>query len=217
MDNNQAPIAGGAPEPNQVNNVVAGQPVAQPMAQPVAQPVQPLAGGAPAAKKKNGLIIGCIVGGVAVVALVVVLLVVFLGRGGEKTVACTGDGSALGMDLSSYGMSAKVESVFKVKDGGFASSTMKANFDLSNMSGLYKSYESMIAEQATSSVKALCGDHCKFDSSYDKGSSLQFTLEFDETGTANYIGTGGAEKNMSAQEIVDKLTKESYGMTCTQK
>lgn len=211
MDNNQAPSVGGAPNQNQPEVQSVAQPVAQPMVQPVAQPV--IAGaGAAGAKKKQGIIIGCTIGGIVIVAAVVVLLIVLLtGRGAGKTVSCKSSTTIMGIDVAA-------ENVFNIKDGEISSSVMKGTVDLKSMSSSYKAYEEQLAEQITSSVKANCTSHCKFSSKYNKGNNIEYTMEYDNVGAAEYVGTGGEEKSMTAQEIADNIVKSAdSATTCTQR
>ena len=212
MDNNQAPSVGGAPNQNQPEVQSVAQPVAQLMAQPVAQPV--IAGaGAAGAKKKQGIIIGCIIGGIVIIAAVVVLLIVLLGRGAGagKTVSCKSSTTIMGVDVAA-------ENVFNIKDGEISSSVMKGTVDLKGLSSSYKAYEEQLAEQITSSVKANCTSHCKFSSKYNKGNNIEYTMEYDNVGAAEYVGTGGEEKSMTAQEIADNIVRSAdSATTCTQR
>ncbi len=234
MDNNNneiPPVEPSAPEPQMeqpapVQPVVeqpaveepAPQPAPQPIAQPVVQPVvdqpveQPVAGSdTTGAKKKKGLIIGCCVGvGVAIVALVAVLLVFFL-KGGEKIVSCTMETSVMGIEM-------KNESNIKIRDGEIYSANVVTNVNLKSLRESYRDYEDQLVESVVDSLKRQCTDNCELSRDYVAGEYLRLTMEYVGEGTEDVVYAYGIE-GKSAQEIADKVQEsmeKTSGTTCKQ-
>ncbi len=232
MDNgNDAPNIGGMPNPNQPLNQPLNQPVNQPAfqqapqpiqdqpgVQPVPQPIQDQPGVQPVPtiannnnqkpKKNLGVIIGCSVGAVAVIAAVV-LLVIFLKNGG-KTVTCTMNTAAFGINMSG-------ETNIKVKDGEISGGDATVTIDLKSMSDYYKDNEKEIVDEMTEEYKNGCKEHCTFDYTYTEGDNVKYTMQYDKDGISKVVMSSGVE-NMSAQEIADKIqeTLEDSETTCTQ-
>ena len=211
MDNNNTPIAGGTPNPNQPVVQPTPQPAAQPIpGQPIAQPISDTPNEPKNSKKKMGIIIGCSIGAVAVIAIIVVLLIMFLGHGGEKTVSCTLTNEI--MDIAVTG-----ETNVKIKDGEITGGDMTINVDLKSLPDFYKDYESDLVDGITKSYEEHCSEHCTFDHNYIEGDSVKYTMQYDKEGVSEIVQSSGTE-GMSAQEIADKVQEalEDSGTTCTQ-
>lgn len=160
-------------------------------------------------KNKKGLIIGCAVGVVAVAAIIVA--VVLLMKGGEKTVSCN-------MSQTVMGVTANSEANVKVTDGKVLGGDMTVKVDMKSLSGFYKNYESEMADSLINSFKKQCTENCTFDYNYTEGDSINITMTYDENGVSNMVRTYGAE-GMSAQAIADKIQEtfeKQTGTTCTQ-
>ena len=223
------------PNPDQLANQVTEQPIpptqttqpvqpvqpTQPIAQPI-QPAQPIQGQPFAqpipnipnnnnknSKKKTGIIIGCLLGAVAIITLVTVLLIV-LPKNGEKTVSCTTDTTIMGVDLN-------IETDVIVKDGEISGGKITANVNLKTMQDYYKDHEQEMVDRMTESYKDNCEDHCTFDYNYTKGDNVKYIMQYDKESVDQIVRSYGTE-NMSAQEIADKVQKalEGYNTTCTQ-
>ena len=212
MDNNNSPINGGIPNPNQPIAQPSPQPVAQPMpSQPVAQPGTGISNENKGSKKKMGIIIGCSVGAVVVIAVIVVLLIIFLGHGGEKTVSCTLTNEI--MDIAVTG-----ETNVKIKDGEITGGDMTINVDLKSLPDFYKDYESDLVDGITEGYKEHCSEHCTFDYNYIEGDSVKYTMQYDKEGVSEIVKSSETE-GASAQEIADEVQKaleKEANATCTQ-
>lgn len=203
------------PSIQQTPQPIQGQPAIQPVPQPIqdqpgVQPVPTIVNNNDQKPKKNlGVIIGCSVGAVAVIAAVV-LLVVFLKNGGGKTVTCTMNTTTFGIDMNS-------ETNIKVKDGEISGGDMTITVDLKAMSDYYKDYEKEMVDEMTEEYKDNCKEHCTFDYTYTEGDNVKYTMQYDKDGVNKLVMSSGVE-NMSAQEIADKLQKtlEDSETTCTQ-
>jgi len=212
MDNNNTPIAGGTPNPNQPVVQPTPQPAAQPIPdQPIAQPISGAPNEPKNSKKKMGIIIGCSIGAVAVIATAVILLIMFLGHGGEKTVSCTLTNEI--MDIAVTG-----ETNVKIKDGEISGGDMTINVDLKSLSDFYKDYESDLVDGITEGYKEHCSEHCTFDYNYIEGDSVKYTMQYDKEGVSEIVKSSETE-GASAQEIADEVQKtleEEANATCTQ-
>ena len=194
------------PAPQPIQNQPPIQPIQN---QPGVQPVPTIANGNNQKPKKNlGVIIGCSVGAVAVIAAVV-LLVIFLKNGG-KTVTCTMNTAAFGINMSG-------ETNIKVKDGEISGGDATVTIDLKSMSDYYKDNEKEIVDEMTEEYKNGCKEHCTFDYTYTEGDNVKYTMQYDKDGISKVVMSSGVE-NMSAQEIADKIqeTLEDSETTCTQ-
>lgn len=207
----EQPVADQANPQPVAEQPVVGQTDVQPVttAQPVEQPVAgPDTAGA---KKKKGLIIGCCVGvGIAIVALVAVLLVFFL-KGGEKIVSCTMETSVMGIEM-------KNESNIKIRDGEIYSANVVTNVNLKSLRESYRDYEDQLVESVVDSLKRQCTDNCELSRDYVAGEYLKLTMEYVGEGTEDVVYTYGIE-GKSAQEIADKVQEsmeKTSGTTCKQ-
>ncbi|MBR3230865.1 hypothetical protein IKF73_02470 [Candidatus Saccharibacteria bacterium] len=240
MNDNEIPSAGGMPNPNPEQPVeqpvvppveppvaqptpqpIAAQPVEQPSAQPPAQPVaqpvmsEPAAGAlntsTPNAKKKTGLVVGLIVGILAVAGIVAALLIFLPKGGGEKVVSCATNTTTMGISIDT-------EANVRVKDGEITDGDMVVSVDLKSLRDSYRAQEQTLVDSLTSSYEKLCTDHCTLDYDYTKGDSVRYTLQYDGDGVDAIVYSYGTEK-LSAQEIADKIQDalESSGYTCTQR
>ncbi len=225
----QTPVQPVEPIPAQPVEQMPAQPMEQSPMQPMGtmgqmptQPImsQPMAGELPMpmldgddkkAERKRKLIIGCSIGGiVAVIALIAVFLIVFLGHG-ERIVSCTANKELMGITMNG-------EENYRVKDGGLSGGDMSISVDLKNMQDSYKEREKDLVDMLAEQYKTECEDHCVFDYDYIEGDSVKYTMEYDETGINDVVYSYGIE-NMSAQEIADKIQEEteSSDITCTQR
>lgn len=216
MDNsNETPTIGGMPNQNQPFN----QPVNQPTFQQAPQPIQnqPITQPMPNipnsngqnTKKKAGIIVGCSIGAVAIIALVAFLLITLL-KPGEKTVTCA-------MNTTTMGITVNGETNVKVKDGEISSGDMTINVNLKTMRDSYKDYEKDIVDEMTERYKSHCEEHCTFDYTYNEGDNVKYTMQYDKEGVDEIVWSYGTE-GMSAQEIADKVqeTLEGSDTTCIQ-
>lgn len=219
MDNsNETPTIGGMPNPNQ--NQPLNQPVNQPVFQQTPQPIQnqpiiqPIPnipnGNNQKSKKKIGIIVGCSVGVVAVIAVVAFLLITLL-KHREKTVACT-------MSTTTMGITINGETNVKVRDGEISGGDITINVDLKTLQNSYKNYEKEMVDKMTKQYKNRCEDHCTFDYNYVEGDNVKYTMQYDKEGVDEIVWSYGTE-NMSAQEIADKVQKtlEDSDTTCVQR
>lgn len=202
------------PGVQQTPQPIQGQPAFQPVPQPIqsqpgVQPMPTISNDNNQKPKKNlGVIIGCSIGAVAVIAAVV-LLVIFLKNGG-KTVTCTMNTAAFGINMSG-------ETNIKVKDGEISGGDATVTIDLKSMSDYYKDHEKEIVDEMTEEYKNGCKEHCTFDYTYTEGDNVKYTMQYDKDGISKVVMSSGVE-NMSAQEIADKIqeTLEDSETTCTQ-
>lgn len=206
-NNNEIPTTNGAaPADNPISPAqpIVGQPSMAPAGATSAAPT------APTNNKKKLFIIGGIAAGIAVIALVAVLLVIFLGHG-TKTVSCTMNTTAMGITISG-------ENNVQVGDGKILSSDIVVNADLATMNELYKDYEKEMVDEIIDRYKSKCEDHCVFDQEYIEGDHVKITLHYDEEGVDEVVYTYGIE-DKTAQEIADELQKdmEDSDTTCTQR
>lgn len=219
MDNsNETTTIGKMPNPNQ--NQPLNQPVNQPVFQQTPPPIQnqPVIQPMPnipnsnsqKSKKKIGIIVGCSVGVVAVIAVVAFLLIALL-KHGEKTIACT-------MNTTTMGITINGETNVKVRDGEISGGDITINVDLKTLRDSYKDYEKEMVDEMTERYKNRCEDHCTFDYNYTEGDSVKYTMQYDKEGVDEIVWSYGVE-NMSAQEIADKVqgTLEGSDTTCTQR
>ncbi|MBP5512571.1 hypothetical protein J6X73_00140 [Candidatus Saccharibacteria bacterium] len=223
-DNNGIPTANGFPNPNPVQpvNPVPGQPVGQPFNQPTygapttqtmpapqATPAEATGSNTPGSKKKLGLIIGCVIGAVAIIAIAAVVLINIMGHS-EKMVACTTDTTTMGINVKRYVN-------INVKDGKITDGDITVSVDLKTMQDSYKKYEKDIVDRITENYKSHCEDHCTFSYDYSEGDSASYTMRYDEDGVVQIVRSYGTEK-MSTQEIADKVQKalEDSDTTCVQ-
>lgn len=211
------------PTPAQPNVQPVPQPTPQPAPQQAPQPMgqpfppqvpDPSMAGAPTtpekSKKNLPLIIGCIVGVVAVIAIVVVLLLVFL-KGGNKIVSCSQTASMLGIDIEG-------KTDIEVTDGKILGGKLEATINLKNLSELYASHEQELVDSILESYQSQCNEGCKYDHDYVAGDHLKITAEYDENTIKEVVYSIGTE-GKSAQEIADKIQEtleQSSGTTCTQ-
>lgn len=202
------------PGVQQTPQPIQGQPAFQPVPQPIqsqpgVQPMPTISNDNNQKSKKNlGVIIGCSIGAVVVIAAVV-LLVIFLKNGG-KTVTCTMNTAAFGINMSG-------ETNIKVKDGEISGGDATVTIDLKSMSDYYKDNEKEIVDEMTEEYKNGCKEHCTFDYTYTEGDNVKYTMQYDKDGISKVVMSSGVE-NMSAQEIADKIqeTLEDSETTCTQ-
>ena len=223
-DNNGIPTANGFPNPNPVQpvNPVPSQPVSQPFNQSAhsapttpatpaiqAAPADVSGGNVPAPKKKLGLIIGCAVGAVAIIAIVAVVLINIMGHS-EKMVACTTDTTTMGINVKRYVN-------INIKDGEITDGDITVSVDLKTMQDSYKKYEKDIVDRITENYKSHCEDHCTFSYDYSESDNASYTMRYDEDGVVQIVRSYGTEK-MSTQEIADKVQKalEDSDTTCVQ-
>ena len=240
-NNSEAPVAGAGPVPPVAEPVNQPVPPSQPEPQPVPvqpmpapQPVseqpapvppaveQPVINGPTevnsqtisnaGAKKKTGLIVGCLVGAVAVIAAVVAVLFLFVFKGsGEKTVSCTASTTAMGIDIN-------LEYNVNIKDGEIPSGEIITDVNLKTMSELYKKREKEIVDSLVDSYKSQCDDGCSFSHDYVEGDHVKLTMKYEGEGTSKIVHTYGIE-GKSAQEIADKVQEsieKTDGATCKQ-
>lgn len=215
--NNENPAVGGAPNlnSNQPLDQSVGQPTFQQAPQSVqSQPIVQPAFGVPnknnqKPKKKTGIIIGCSIGAVILIAAVVVLLIMLLKHEG-KTVTCT-------MSATVTGITADGETNIKVKDGEISGGDVTMKVDLKTMRDIYKDYEKDMVDEITERYRGRCEDHCVFSYGYVKGDNATYTMRYDKEGVDEIVWSRGTE-GMSAQEIADEVQEslEDSGMTCTQ-
>lgn len=240
MDNDKTPDSNGTQDSNQPTpqslNQIAEQPATQQQPfQPSPQPSQPPQFSQPTQqptqsvqnqpytetivntsnnnqnpKKKTAIIIGCSVGGLAILVLIAVLVIVLI-KSGEKTVSCVTNSTSMGISL-------RTETNVRVRDGEISGGDMTIDVDLRSMRDSYKDYEAEIVDKMTEEVKDKCYDHCTFDRKYIEGDNIKYTLQYDKDGVDQIITSYGTEK-MSAQEIADKVqeTLEDYETTCRQR
>lgn len=182
------PVMGEVPAP------LMTQSTPQPIPQPVINPPIKLSN-----PKKKIFIVGGIVG-IAVIALIVVLLVVFLNHG-AKIVSCTTHSTTMGTNIDA-------ETNFKVEDGKIVGGDQTVNFDLKTLNEEYAAFASSeketVDEMNERYRSRYCEEHCTFLSDYVEGDHLKITMKFDEEGVDNFIYAYGTE-DMSAQEIADEI------------
>jgi len=240
-NNSEAPVAGAGPVPPAAEPVNRPVPPSQPEPQPAPvqpmpapQPVpeqpapvppaveQPAINGPTevnnqttpntGAKKKTGLIIGCLVGVGVVIAAVVAVLFLFVFKGsGEKTVSCTASTTAMGIDIN-------LEYNVNIKDGEIPSGEIITDVNLKTMSELYKKREKEIVDSLVDSYKSQCDDGCSFSHDYIEGDHVKLTMKYEGEGTSKIVHTYGIE-GKSAQEIADKVQEsieKTDNATCKQ-
>lgn len=215
MDNNGTINPNEAPAPSPTPTPTPVQPSPQPTGQPLPpQPLDPATASAPASsnesKKKLYLIIGCVVGAIAIIAIIIVLLVVFL-NGGTKTVSCTQKETMMGLEI-------EAKTNVKVANGKILGGDVEATINLNNLSSLYASHEQELVDSILESYQKQCEEGCKTDHEYVEGDHLKITAEYDETGVKELVYSYGIE-NKSAQEIADKIQESlerSGNTTCKQ-
>ena len=162
-------------------------------------------------KKKTGLIIGCIVGGVAVVAAAVVILLLTLNVSG-KTVTCKTDLSEDG-DMDTTG-----EIKVNIKDGEIVGGEIRTYIDLRNLPENVKEDEESAVEDIKDSLESQCSEeYCEFSYEYKPGESADFKMTYNKDGSFMVV-TVYNEKGKSDKEIADSIQKkfESNGMVCEQ-
>lgn len=164
------------------------------------------------AKKKTGLIVGCLVGaGVVIAAIVAVLFLFVFKGGGEKTVSCTASATAMGISID-------LEYNVNIKDGEIPSGEIITNVNLKTMSDLYKKREKEIVDSLVDSYKSQCDDGCSFSHDYVEGDHVKLTMKYEGEGTSKIVRTYGIE-GKSAQEIADKVQEsieKTDSATCKQ-
>ncbi len=192
-NNNETPMTGETPNSNK----------------PIAQPATDFPNNS--SKKKMWVIIGCSIGVIAIIALIVVLLIIPLKNNEEKVVSCTLKNKV--MDIAVTG-----DTNIKIRTGEISSGNMVINVDLKAMPDVYKNYEKSIIDGITKSYKQHCKDHCTFNHDYIEGESAKYTMEYAKEGVSEIVQTIDIE-GMSAQEIADKIQAalQDANTTCTQR
>ena len=195
-------------------------PVAQPT-MPAAQPTMPAANDAntnitPEKKtnKKTAIIVGCIVGGLAVCGIAIALVLIFL-KGGEKIVSCTQKQSISGINM-------EATTNVKVTDGKLLEADMTTVVDLASMGSLFKSYESMFVENILEGLEQQCDDGCEISHTYAEGDKLTVVMKATNSdGMGSFVRAYGDLNGQSAQEIADaiqeSLEKTGSDVVCEQR
>ena len=175
--------------------------------QPAPQPVSPqftpaMANPTPApnnSKKKLWLIIGCTIGAIAVIALIVFLIIFFINNG-NKTVSCTTHNTIMGVSFDG-------ETNFNIENNKIAGGDLTINLDLKALNEKYSTFAEREQETVDDLIERYrddCEEHCVFDSDYVAGDHVKIMMKYDEEGVDNLIYTYGIE-DKSAQEIADKV------------